>query len=101
LKDDLAEAIYFVLTSSQKKILSVCKNEFPLINIGTNDSITIKNLANKIKNIINFKGKILFNDKYPDGTFIKNLDSSRIKKLGWKPKVRLNQGLKIVIKSKL
>ena len=100
-EDDLAEAIYFILTSTQKKIIKVCNNQFPLINIGTKDSITIKNLANKIKKIVNFKGKIVFNDSYPDGTFIKNLDSSRIRRLGWKPKIRLEEGLRTVIKSKL
>jgi len=100
-EDDLAEAIFFVLKAPQKKIIKVCNNQFPMINIGTKDSITIKNLAKKIKNIVNYKGKIFFNRLYPDGTFIKNLDSSRIRKLGWKPKVRLDEGLRIVINSKL
>ena len=48
-----------------------------------------------------FKGKILFDKNYPDGTLIKNLDSSKIRKLKWRPKIKLNTGLKKVVNSRL
>ena len=54
-----------------------------------------------IKKILNFNGKIIFNNKYPDGTMKKNLNSSKIKKLGWKPKISLKSGLEKIIKYKL
>jgi GDP-L-fucose synthase len=96
--DDLAEAIYIVLNSSKKKLFKICNNNFPIINVGTGDIFSIKNLANIIKSKINYKGKILFNIKYPNGVMKKDLDTTRIKKLNWRPKFDLNQGLDVVLK---
>ena len=70
----------------------------PIINVGTKDNISIFNLAKMISKIIDFRGKIIFDTKFPDGTFRKDLDSSKILKLGWKPKIKLPEGLKQVIK---
>ena len=47
-----------------------------------------------IKKITKYKGKIIFNKKYPDGVKRRQLNSSKIKKLGWKPKIKLKNGLK-------
>ena len=71
------------------------------MNVGTGENISILQLAQKIKRILRFKGKILFDKNYPDGTLIKNLDSTRIKKLKWRPKIKLNIGLKKVINSRM
>ena len=83
--DDLADAIFFL---SQKKMSN------NVLNIGTGEEISIRNLAKKICKISNFKGKIKFNTKLPDGTPRRIVDSSRIKKMGWKPKIYLDEGLK-------
>lgn len=99
--DDLANAILFLLKINSKKLLKVTKGEFPILNIGTGENVSIKKLANMIKKIIKFDGKIKFNYKYPDGTMKKNLNSSKIRKLGWKPKINLKSGLEKVIKYKL
>ena len=64
-----------------------------MINIGSGESISIKSLSKKISKILKFKGKIFFDDKYPDGTLRKNLDSSIIRSLGWRPKISLDLGL--------
>ncbi len=98
--DDLAEAILKTLQISKSKLSQVFKKNLPLINVGTGEYISIINLAKMIKKIISFKGKILLDKKYPDGTMIKNLDSSNIKKLNWKPKIKLSEGLQKVIKSR-
>jgi len=82
---DLAEAIFFLLN---KKI------KYPYINIGSQENITIKNLALLIKEITKFKGKIIFNKKYPDGVKERKLDLNLINKLGWKSKIKLKEGLK-------
>jgi len=55
-------------------------------------------LAKQISKIVNFKGKVIFNSKFPDGTPRKLLDNSLIKKIGWKPKVNLNEGIKSTVK---
>lgn len=99
--DDLADAIFEVLKTSKNKLKRVCLNDIPILNIGSGESISIKNLVLKIKKIINFKGKIIFDRSFPDGTLNKNLDSKRINSLNWKPKIKLNQGLKKVINSRM
>ena len=96
--DDLAEAIYVVLKTSKKKLYKLCNNNFPIINIGTGDIYSIKQLANIIMDKIQYKGKIFFNKKYPNGVMKKNIDISRIKKLGWKSKFNLSNGLDKVLK---
>jgi len=65
------------------------------INVGYGEDISIAQLAAIIKKVVNFKGNIIFNSNMPDGAPRKLLDSSRINKLGWKPKVNLEDGLKI------
>ena len=83
--EDLSSAIYFIL---KKKI------NYDLINVGGGEHYSIKQIAFLIKDITNYKGKIIFNKKYPDGVKRRQLNSSKIKKLGWKPKIKLKIGLK-------
>lgn len=83
--DDLASAVYFSLI---KKI------PYSFINVGSGDSISIKDLALKIKKISGYEGKIVFNRNYPDGVKERKLDTSRLRKLGWKKKINLYQGIK-------
>ena len=97
--DDLAEAIYLVLKTSKKKLHILCNNNFPIINVGSKDIYSIKTLTELIAEKINFTGKIIYNKKYPNGVMKKDLDNSRLKKLGWKPKINLRQGLNIVLKN--
>ena len=95
--DDLAEAIIFTLKHSKKKIYKVCNNKFPIINIGSGKSISIKKLSKKIAKFTNYNGKIIFNKKFPDGTLKKNLSSKIINSLGWSAKTPLDKGLKLTI----
>jgi GDP-L-fucose synthase len=96
--DDLAEAIRIVLNIPKKKLFDLCGKDFPIINIGSGDIYSIKELANIIKNKINYAGSISFNKTYPNGTIEKNLDFTKILKLKWKPKIFLNQGLDKILK---
>tara|TARA_B100000963_G_C22639349_1_gene679510 strand:+ start:5100 stop:6032 length:933 start_codon:yes stop_codon:yes gene_type:complete len=82
--DDLADAVLYIMENQ--------KNEF-LYNIGSGEEISINNLAELIKEKISFKGNIKYNSAFPDGTPRKILDSSKINKLGWKPKISLDQGI--------
>lgn len=85
--DDLASACYFVMNF---------QGELPgtHINVGTGEDISIGEVAKLIGKVMGFKGEYVFNSKYPDGTPRKLLDVSRIKNLGWKPEVSLEEGLK-------
>ena len=95
--DDLAEAIHVVLKVSKKNLFKTCNNNFPIINIGTSDIYSIKELVHIIANKIGYKEKIFFNLKYPNGVFKKDVDISRIKKLNWSPKFDLSKGLDVVL----
>ena len=98
ISDDLAEAIYAVLNTSKKKLFKLCNNSFPIINVGTGDIYSIKQLANIIKKKVGYTGKVFFNKKYPNGIMKKDINSNRIKKLNWKPKFNLEKGLDMVLK---
>lgn len=65
-----------------------------LINIGTGEDITIRDLAFMIKKLIGFEGELVFNPNQPDGTMKKLMDVSRIHSLGWKHEISLEEGLK-------
>ena len=72
----------------------------PMFNVGTKDIISIKKLSKIISKYFFFKGKINFDKKSPDGTFKKNLDISKITKMGWTAKIKLKDGLKEVIEKR-
>ncbi len=63
------------------------------INLGVGTDISIKHLAQMIGHISGFKGKIVFDTSKPDGVKRKLLDSSRVRQLGWRPKVALEEGI--------
>jgi len=82
--DDLAKAIVFVMENY---------SEEKFINIGTGVDITINELANLIKEIIGYEGKLINDISKPDGTPQKLLEVSKLEKLGWKYKTELKKGL--------
>ena len=69
-------------------------NKEEVINIGTGSDLSIKELANLIRNISGFEGKIIWNKSKPDGTPRKLMDVNKINSLGWKYKISLEQGIK-------
>lgn len=87
--DDLSNAIKFIV-----------ENEINdnLINIGSGDEVSIKSIAETIKKVSDYKGNLSFDTTKPDGNPRKLLDSSKILKLGWKPEISLNDGLKTTYK---
>jgi len=85
--DDLAEACLFLMENHNAADIG----EF--INIGTGKDCTIYELAQTIKEVVGFEGKLTFDTSKPDGTFRKVMDVSRMEGFGWTAKVRLRQGL--------
>lgn len=68
-------------------------DEEEIINMGTGEDITIRDLADMIKEISGFNGQVVWDRLKPDGTMRKLLDSSRLLSMGWAPKVSLMQGI--------
>ena len=83
--DDLAEGLIFLMENY---------SEYEHVNIGTGKEISITEFTKIIKNISGWKGKIKFDDSYPDGMPRKVMDISKISKLGWYSKIELKVGLK-------
>jgi len=67
------------------------------VNVGTGVDVTIKELAETVKEMVGFTGQLVFNTEKPDGTPRKLLDVSKINNLGWKHKIELREGIKMVI----
>ena len=86
--DDLAGACVFLM----EKCGAGDIGEF--INIGTGTDITIRELAGIVQSIVGFNGDIVWDSSKPDGTPRKLLDVSKIKSLGWQPKISLEEGIK-------
>lgn len=83
--DDFVEASLYLMDRYE---------DMEIVNVGSGHEISIKDLAELIAKYAKFKGKITFNQTKPDGVKQKLLDSKRISKLGWKPKVELEEGIK-------
>jgi GDP-L-fucose synthase len=85
--DDLAAACVFLMHNY---------NEPGFINIGTGEDLTVHDLALLVKDVVGFSGEIKNDTSKPDGTPRKLMDVSRLKNLGWSPRIRLKDGIKKV-----
>jgi len=83
--EDLSLAINFILNN---------KIRYDYLNIGSGEHYSISAIAKIIKKITKYKGKIIYNKSYPDGVSQRKLDCQKIRKLGWKPKIKFINGLK-------
>ena len=100
--DDLAEACIFALQywdiTSEDALLDSSQNKLSWLNVGSGKEISIRDLAEKIAYLVGYEGKIIWDQEKPDGTPRKLLDTSRIRSLGWEPKIGLEKGIKLAIK---
>jgi GDP-L-fucose synthase len=91
--DDMARASIYLMNIDKKifneQISTVCSH----INVGSGEELSIKEVAEIIKEIVGFKGKTNFDPSKPDGSPRKFLDNERINNLGFKPEISLRQGL--------
>jgi GDP-L-fucose synthase len=93
--EDLAEACVFLMQLSDSEFRLLISNEHaPLINIGTGEDVTIRELAELVARELGFSGELKFDTARPDGTPRKLLDVSRIHALGWRAKTRLPEGIR-------
>jgi GDP-L-fucose synthase len=84
--DDLADACFLLMQQYDEK---------GFVNVGCGEDLSIEDLANLIKKVIGYEGEITFDPSKPDGTPRKLMDVSKIKSLGWEPKISLEQGIKL------
>ena len=82
--DDLADAAVFLMRHYDGEMW---------LNVGTGEDLTIAELAELIRDVVGFRGRIAFDPSKPDGTPRKLLDVSRLFSLGWRPRIPLRQGL--------
>jgi GDP-L-fucose synthase len=82
--DDLADALAFLLENYDSP---------EVINVGCGNDVTIRELAGIVSEVVGFKGELVFDSSKPDGAPRKLLDTSRLEKLGWTPRVSLRDGI--------
>ena len=89
--DDLADAAIFIMNIEKTDYKA--KLSTPIINVGSGEDISIKALAETIKEVVGYRGRLLWDSSMPDGTMRKVQDVSLLKSLGWNAKTRLKQGI--------
>ena len=82
--DDLADACYLLMQTY---------NESQFINVGYGEDIFIKDLIDTVKKVIGYTGDIIFDTTKPDGTPRKLMDATKLRNMGWKPKISLEEGI--------
>jgi GDP-L-fucose synthase len=87
--DDLADAMVFFMNEIDAKDIG------SFVNIGLGEDIAIRDLAATIKDIVGYSGQIVFDPSKPDGMPRKLMDVSQAARLGWRAKVKINEGLKL------
>ena len=99
--DDLGDACCFVLQNwdpnAEDAPKTISGDILDYLNVGTGSDITVKELSKLVAEFSGFKGIIEWDKTKPDGTPRKKLDITRIKKIGWSPKVSLEEGIKKTI----
>ena len=94
--DDLARACVFLLNLDEARYNSMLADEAPpLINIGTGEDVTIRELAETVARILGFKGRLVFDASKPDGAPRKLMDVSRLHQLGWRHTTSLERGIRL------
>ena len=91
--DDMARISIQIMNLNKKTYNAITSSRCNFINIGSGKELTIKKLAEIIKEVVKFKGEIKFDLSKPDGTLLKFLDIKKINKLGFKSKISLKNGL--------
>jgi GDP-L-fucose synthase len=94
--DDLAQACTFLLNLDETRYNSLLVADAPpLINIGTGEDVTIRELAETVARVLGFKGSLVFDTTKPDGTPRKLMEVTRLHSLGWRHTTSLEQGIRL------
>jgi GDP-L-fucose synthase len=93
--DDMAAASIFVMNMPKAQYDALTEPMRSHLNAGYGSDVSIRDLAELIKKIVGFSGDLVFDASKPDGTPRKLLDSSRLRSVGWAPKIGLYEGLRL------
>jgi GDP-L-fucose synthase len=95
--DDMADGSIFLMEQSDEAIaLELLSYPRPcFVNLGTGVDVTIRELANTVKQVVEYEGNLVFDPTKPDGTPCKLQDVSRMNALGWHAKVPLAEGIRM------
>jgi len=94
--DDLAQACVFLMNLDDERYNTLfTENDPPLINIGTGEDVTIRELAETVAKVLGFKGSLVFDSTKPDGTPRKLMEVTRLHSLGWHHKIGLEEGIRL------
>jgi len=95
--EDAADACLHLLSLPEERYRHLCESRTrpPLVNIGSGEDLSIRELAQIIARVVGFEGRLVFDASKPDGTPRKLLDVSRLSGLGWRYKTRFEDGLKL------
>ena len=95
--DDMADACVYLMNLPERQfegLISLPETP-PLINIGSGHDVTIRELATTVFSVLGFEGSVVFDSTKPDGTPRKLLDTTRLQRLGWRPRISLRQGIQL------
>ena len=94
--EDMADACIYLLEQPENRLGSLFNNEQPpLVNIGCGEDLTIRELAEMVARIVGFKGSLTFDTSKPDGTLRNVMDVSKLRMVGWAPKIGLDRGISL------
>jgi GDP-L-fucose synthase len=91
LSDELADACVFMMERNDRLVNG--NDRVPLYNVGCGEDVTIRELAETVRDVVGFEGELLFDSSKPDGTPRKLLDVSRLGDMGWRARVPLSEGI--------
>jgi len=91
LSDELADACVFMMERNDRLVNG--NDRVPLYNVGCGEDVTIRELAETVRDVIGYEGELVFDSSRPDGTPRKLLDVSRLAAMGWRARVPLSEGI--------
>ena len=100
--DDMADACLYLMEQQDGRLQSLFNDtQPPLVNVGSGEDLSIRELAELVKSVVGFTGSFTFDTSKPDGTLRKLMDVGKLERMGWRAKTRLLDGISIAYKEYL
>lgn len=98
--DDMAEACIYLLEQPEEKLLPLFDDQHPpLVNVGCGEDLTIRELAELVRDVVGFAGELTFDTTKPAGTMRKLMDVSKLGQMGWQATTQLRDGITVAYKT--